>query len=171
MPTHSTLLQAELIREATPEDAVAVADIYNEYIAKSVATFEVDPVSVADMRDRISDVQHRYPWLVSEHHGEIIGYAYATAWKSRAAYARTVETTIYLSAAHTGRGAGLPLYQTLIQILHQQKMHCAIGGIALPNMASIRLHERLGFQKVAHFQQVGYKFGQWVDVGYWELIL
>ncbi|MCF8237738.1 MAG: GNAT family N-acetyltransferase [Saprospiraceae bacterium] len=159
------------IRNASPEDAGPVANIYNAYIAHSVATFELDPVSAEEMKSRIMQVQQGHPWLVAERNEEIIGYAYASAWKARAAYQHTVETTIYLDPAHLNRGTGYQLYQQLLQVLKHQGRHVAIGGIALPNPASIRLHERLGYQKVAHFKEVGYKFGQWVDVGYWELIL
>ena len=162
---------ADGIRTATSADAGTIASIYNAYIAHSIATFEVDPVSASEMEDRIRVVQNRYPWLVTVKNNIVIGYAYATTWKARAAYDRTVETTIYIHPDHLHQGVGLPLYQELLRQLVIQGCHAAIGGIALPNPGSVQLHERLGFEKVAQFREVGYKFGQWVDVGYWEIIL
>lgn len=159
------------VRDATPVDAAAIAEIYNTYIARTAATFELDPVSACEMKSRIAVVQANHPWLVAEKEGEIIGYAYASSWKGREAYKRTVETTIYLHPDYLHKGTGVQLYQHLLQVLQQEGHHAVIGGIALPNPASIRLHERLGYEKVAHFREVGFKFGQWIDVGYWELIL
>ncbi len=99
------------------------------------------------------------------------GYAYASEWKSRCAYRYSVETTVYLHPDARGKGIGTLLYQELIRKLSKLELHAAIGGIALPNDASVALHEKIGFKKAAHFKQVGYKFNKWVDVGYWELIL
>ena len=123
------------------------------------------------MRHRMIDVTARLPWLGWEEDGRIVGYAYATPWKARAAYRHAVEASIYLSRQATGRGLGTQLYQALIAELRQKKLHCVIGGAALPNPASVALHERLGFTKVAEFKEVGFKFGRWVDVAYWELVL
>ncbi len=159
------------IRVATPGDAAAVAGIYNTYIARTVATFELDPISHEEMQKRMTVVQAGHPWLVAEKEGQVIGYAYASAWKGREAYKQTAETTIYIHPRHVQNGLGLPLYHQLLSLLKSLGHHVAIGGIALPNLPSIRLHERLGYEKVAHFREVGFKFGQWIDVGYWELIL
>ena len=106
-----------------------------------------------------------------EDEGQVVGYAYASRWKSRCAYRYSVETTVYLSSAATGKGFGSLLYEHLIAELRQRSIHSLIGGIALPNNASVSLHEKLGFEKVAHFKEVGWKFNQWIDVGYWELII
>jgi phosphinothricin acetyltransferase len=123
------------------------------------------------MAQRIADVTARLPWLVLEEDGVISGYAYAAPWKFRAAYRHCVESSIYLAPSATGRGLGSQLYKALIANLRQRGLHCVIGGAALPNPASVVLHERLGFEKVAEFRQVGFKFGRWIDVAYWELIL
>jgi L-amino acid N-acyltransferase YncA len=104
-------------------------------------------------------------------HGKVVGYAYASKWKSRSAYRYAVESTVYLDPRFTGQGIGRHLYGSLIAELRQRSLHAVIGGIALPNPASIALHERMGFVKVAHFKEIGWKFNQWIDVGYWELIL
>jgi phosphinothricin acetyltransferase len=111
------------------------------------------------------------PWLVFETAAGIAGYAYAAPWKARAAYRHSVESSIYLAPHATGKGLGSALYSELIADLRRLGMHCVIGGAALPNPASVALHDKLGFIKVADFRQVGFKFGRWIDVSYWELLL
>jgi len=111
------------------------------------------------------------PWLVAEQAGGIVGYACATKWKARSAYRFSVETTVYLADGLAKQGLGSRLYDELFRLLKAQGIHAAIGGIALPNDASVALHEKFGMRKVAHFEQVGFKFGKWVDVGYWERFL
>lgn len=160
-----------MIRDATGKDAEAICAIYNPYIADSTITFEVEPVSTEAMRERIADVCAKYPWLVFEQQNRIAGYAYATAWRPRAAYRHTVESTVYLAPDFVRQGMGKSLYQELIKRLRGLAVHRVIGGIALPNAASVALHEGLGFKKVAHFGEVGRKFDRWIDVGYWELPL
>jgi phosphinothricin acetyltransferase len=160
-----------LIRTVTPADAPAICAIYNDYVAKTVISFEIDPVSVAEMTTRIREISRDFPWLVLEDASTLVGYAYANAWKTRAAYRESVETTIYLAPEYARRGIGTRLYQALIDELSRRTFHCAIGGIALPNPASVALHERLGFVKVAQFREVGRKFDRRIDVGYWELLL
>jgi L-amino acid N-acyltransferase YncA len=123
------------------------------------------------MQDRIAKVTLTFPWLVKEEDGIVIGYANTNNWKVRSAYRFSVESTIYLHPDFVGRGLGSKLYASLISRLRDRSLHTAIGGIALPNESSVALHERLGFQKVAHFKEVGWKFNHWIDVGYWELIL
>ena len=160
------------IRPALAEDAGRIAAIYNHYIAESCITFETEPVSEADMATRIRDtLAVPLPWLVAEDSGHVAGYAYASKWKGRCAYRFAVETTIYLDPDTTGDGLGTKLYAELVDAVRAASMTTAIGGIALPNDASIRLHERLGFRKVGHFERVGYKHDTWVDVGYWQLQL
>lgn len=161
-----------LIRTATAEDAVGIAPIYNHYIDATWVTFETEPVSVDDMAQRIREtLDLPLPWLIAEEGGKVAGYAYASKWKGRCAYRFSVESTIYLHPDQTGRGLGVRLYSALIDAIKAVSMRSVIGGIALPNDASIRLHERLGFKKVGHFEKVGFKHEQWVDVGYWQLQL
>ncbi len=160
------------IRMATVEDAAAIAAIYNPYVADSCVTFETEPVQAAGMAARITEVLDAgLPWLLAEDAAGAAGFAYASKWKGRCAYRFSVESTVYLHWDHTGRGIGRALYGRLLEEIRARRMHAVIGGIALPNAASVALHERLGFRKVAHFEQVGYKQDRWVDVGYWQLLI
>ena len=157
------------IRPADAHDAGVVAALYNRYVAGSIATFELDPVPEQEMRNRIADVRTRgLPWLQAWHGDAPCGYAYAGPWRSRAGYRQTVESSIYLAPEVIGRGIGRRLYAALIERLHDCDAHTMIGGIALPNAASVALHERMGFVQVAHFREVGRKFGHRIDVGYWQ---
>jgi len=164
--------QANLVRPATAADAEAIARIYNHYVANTVITFEEEAVSVADMAARIAEARNlSLPWLVAEVEGAIVGYAYARRWRPRSAYRYSAETTIYLERGYVGRRIGTTLYSALLPLLRERGMHVAIGGVALPNDASIALHEKLGFERVATFRQVGFKHDRWVDVTYLQLIL
>lgn len=160
-----------MIRPATPADAADIVAIYNHYVATTTVSFEESPVSAEEMAQRIIDVRAKLPWYVYEQDGRVIAYAYATPWRVRAAYRFSVETTVYVSSEHPRCGLGSQLYRTLIDDLRAREICVLIGGIAQPNIASVALHEAMGFEKVAHFKQVGRKFEQWVDVGYWELLL
>ena len=160
------------IRPASPTDTEAIARIYNHYVLHTAISFEERAVSGAEMADRIADVlSSSLPWLVALQSGQIVGYAHAGQWKARRAYRYSVETSVYIDPAFTARRIGTQLYQALLPLLRDRSIHAVIGGIALPNAASVALHERLGFRKVAHFKEVGYKFGQWIDVGYWQTSL
>jgi L-amino acid N-acyltransferase YncA len=160
------------LRPVTSDDAQAIADIYNHFIATSVITFEEELIDKAEIQRRITELQRSgLPWLVLEQGGTVVGYAYAALWRSRSAYRFSVETTIYLRPDSAGRGWGTLIYEKLLTELKTCGMHLAIGGITLPNAASVALHERCGFRKVAHFPEVGYKFGEWLDVGYWQRAL
>ncbi len=161
-----------MIRPARPADTGAIARIYNDYILNSVSTFEEQVITPQAMEARMQKINAAsLPWLAAESSSRIAGYAYASRWKDRSAYQYSVECSVYIEPDSQGMGFGSQLYETLLDNLRQLKVHAVIGGIALPNSASIRLHEKFGFRKVAHFEEVGYKFGQWVDVGYWQLIL
>ena len=160
-----------MIRPVTLFDAQALAEIYNPYIRDTTITFEEDLVTGEEMAGRIAKVTEAHPWLVWAEGGQILGYAYGTVWRARAAYRHSTETAIYLSMAHRGLGVGTKLYQALLDELRRREFHLALGGLALPNEASVRLHERLGFQKVAHMREAGRKFDRWIDVGFWELLL
>jgi phosphinothricin acetyltransferase len=160
------------IRTAAAEDGAMLAGIYNYYVDHTVVTFEEAPVSAADMSARVSEVTTAgHPWLIAQGSGGICGFAYADRWKGRCAYRYSVETTVYLEPAAVGRGIGTALYAALIARLTELGCHAMIGGIALPNAASVALHEKFGMRQVAHFPQVGFKFGRWVDVGYWQRLL
>jgi L-amino acid N-acyltransferase YncA len=161
-----------VIRPAELADAQAIAAIYNHYVAHTTITFEEQPVPAEQMAERIRDVQAAaLPWLLIEEGGRILGYAYASKWKARSAYRFSVETSVYLHPQGVGAGRGRQLYEALFSALKERGVHAVIGGIALPNDASIALHEKFGMKKVAHFEQVGFKFGKWLDVGYWQKVL
>jgi L-amino acid N-acyltransferase YncA len=161
-----------MIRAAQPSDAQSLANLYNHYVIHSVTTFETDPIDAVEMAARVADVQATgLPWLVLVQQDEILGYACAVRWKGRAAYQHSVETTVYLAADCGGGGKGTELYTSLLAALRQQAVHCVIAGIAQPNEASVALHEKLGFNKVAHFPEVGRKFDRWIDVAYWQRLL
>ncbi|MGB9416845.1 MAG: arsinothricin resistance N-acetyltransferase ArsN1 family B [Acidobacteriaceae bacterium] len=160
-----------MIRPATIADAAAICAIYNCYVLETTITFEEVAVTLSEMESRIGETLVSLPWLVWEDGATIRGFAYASKWKGRCAYRHSAEVTVYLDPNSTGQGIGSRLYETLLTDLRQRSLHAVIGGIALPNAASIALHERLGFRKVAHFEQVGWKFGRWIDVGYWQLLL
>lgn len=162
------------LRDATPEDGAALAAIYNPYVADTIITFETEPVSAEDMAARVSEaLESKLPYLgaIDPVTGTVTGYAYASKWKGRCAYRHSVETSVYLDRNACSQGIGTLLMKALIERLRAANMHALIGGIALPNEPSIRLHERFGFKQVAQFEQVGHKFDQWIDVGYWQLIL
>lgn len=160
------------IRSVSAADAEAIARIYNYYIENTVITFEEERVSGEAMAARMAAIQDAaLPWLVAELDGAVVGYAYANKWKVRSAYRYSVETTIYIEHACLGRGLGKRLYSELLTLLQARGIHVAIGGAALPNAASVALHEKLGFERVATFRQVGFKHNRWVDVAYWQLVL
>jgi phosphinothricin acetyltransferase len=160
------------VRPATPFDAARIRAIYNHYVTTTTVSFEEQAVTESEMAQRIADVDAAgLPWLVLEVDGVLAGYAYATKWRVRPAYRHSVESSVYLDHAYAGRGLGRMLYGALLDRLRERDLHVVIGGIALPNDASAGLHEALGFRKVAHFSEVGKKFGRWLDVGYWELRL
>ncbi|HTE15166.1 MAG TPA: arsinothricin resistance N-acetyltransferase ArsN1 family B [Burkholderiales bacterium] len=159
------------LRLATERDAAILCAIYNPYVLETVITFEQTPVTDAEMAQRICDYTAQYPWLVAEADGKVVAYAYATRWRTRAAYDYTLESTIYVDKNFTGRGIAKPLYLELLRALKARGVHAVVGCIALPNAASIALHEKCGFVKVAHFPQVGRKFERWVDVGFWQVML
>ncbi|RVT46015.1 N-acetyltransferase family protein [Rheinheimera sediminis] len=161
-----------MIRQATTADAAAIAAIYNHYVLNTTVTFEEQTVTTEQMAERIEQVQNdALPWLVLERSGDLLGYAYATKWRVRSAYRFSVESTVYVKDAVTTKGIGSQLYQQLLAELKALGLHLVIGGITLPNDKSVALHEKFGFEKCGHFHQVGFKFEQWRDVGYWQKLL
>ena len=161
-----------IIRPAAPGDVDSLARIYNFFVRETIVTFEEEPVSSAEMSRRVAEVNDAsLPWLVAEQDGEVAGYAYATKWKARHGYRFSTEVTVYVREAGAGRGTGSALYGQLLPALQARGIHAVIGGIALPNPASVALHEKFGFEKVAHFKETGFKLGRWIDVGYWEKLL
>jgi L-amino acid N-acyltransferase YncA len=161
-----------VVRDATHADASAIAAIYNYYVIHSTATFEEQPVEVMEMERRLAAVREAgLPWLLRVRESEVVAYAYATPWKPRSAYRFSVEITVYVANEANGQGHGRALYDALFARLRALGRHAVLGGITLPNDASVRLHESMGMTKVAHLPHVGFKFGQWLDVGYWHRLL
>ncbi|MBS0321293.1 MAG: N-acetyltransferase [Proteobacteria bacterium] len=160
------------IRVATADDFGAIAAIYNHYVLHTTISFEEREVPVHEMAARWQAVVDAgLPWLVADVAGEVAGYAYAGPWKARAAYRHSAESTVYVAADRVGRGLGAALYEALFAELRARPLRVVIGGIALPNAASVALHERMGMRKVAHFAEVGFKFGRWIDVAYFQAAL
>jgi phosphinothricin acetyltransferase len=159
------------IRLATPEDALAVREIYAPAILETPASFETEVPSVEELRRRIAEVSATYPWVVYEDEGEMLGYAYASRHSARAAYEWSVDTSVYVRNGLHRRGVGRALYTSLLNLLRLQGYYNAYGGITLPNEASVGLHKAIGYELVGVYENVGYKFGAWHPVAYYGLQL
>lgn len=157
-----------VVRRAIRSDARSVARIYNRYIRESTVTFEETPLEVSEVESRFD---RSLFWFVIEDEGEARGYAYASPYHRRAAYRHAVEISVYIEYGFEGRGFGTRLYEAVFRELEGREIHVAVGVVALPNPGSVALHERFGMEKVAHFKEVGRKFGRWIDVGHWQKIL
>jgi L-amino acid N-acyltransferase YncA len=155
------------IRIATLADAAAIQAIYAPMVEHTTISFELEPPTVEQMAQRIEATLDQYPYLVAEQDGQVLGYAYASPHRAREAYQWSVDVTVYIDThVHRG-GIGRALYKCLLPILESQGFHTAYAGIALPNAASIGLHEALGFEHLGTYTEVGFKHGHWHDVGYW----
>lgn len=159
------------IRDIGESDVDAVTGIYNHYIKHSCITFEEVEINSTEMVARIKNIQENFPFLVCENVSHVLGYAYASKWKDRSAYRFTAEVTIYLHPDYSGKKIGQQLYAELIARLKTKGFRVLLACIAMPNEASVGLHEKFGFTQVAHFQNVGYKMNRWLDVGYWSKAL
>ena len=160
---------AVLIRLAGEADAAALAEIYRPYVEDSRVSFEESAPDAAEMLKRqTGDGAGCHPWFIAEEDGRILGYAASSPFRTRPAYRWIVETGIYLAADAHGRGIGRALLAHLLEILERQGYVAAIGAIALPNPASVALHEKLGFTHSGTYRGVGFKIGEWLDVGLWQ---
>lgn len=159
---------ASMLRLATPDDAAAIAAIYAPICRETAISFEVEPPGPEEMARRIEAVLTRLPWLVSVDGDTVLGYAYASPYKERAAYQWTLESSIYVAASARGRGVARALYTALFELVTAQGYGSIIAGITLPNDASVRLHEGLGFTPYGRLPAAGYKYGAWHDIGYWR---
>ena len=161
-----------MIRHADPErDAAACAALYGPFVEHTPASFEDTPPITAEMAERIAGIAEGYPWLVLEEDGRVTGFAYASRHRTRAAYRWAVDVAVYVDPSHHRRGGGRRLYEALFDLLRRQGYTTACAGIALPNDASLALHEALGFEHVGTYRSVGWKAGAWRDVSWWQLRL
>ncbi len=159
------------IRLAIPDDAARIREIYAPYITEGVASFEYDVPDIAEMQHRLANVQMQHAWLVHQSGDALTGYAYASQHRARTAYQWSVDVTVYIHANYHRRGIGRMLYACLFKILVLQGYYNAYAGITLPNAGSVGLHESMGFVPIGVYHHIGYKFGQWHDVGWWEYAL
>ena len=159
------------VRRMQPEDIQEITAIYAHYVKETTVTFDLIPPSVTEMTITLKPIINSYPAWVCCSHNQIIGYAYAHPWKSKAAYATTLETTLYIHPNYTRQGLGQLLLSKLISDAQQKQIHALIACITYPNLPSEKLHEKFGFMKVSHFSEVGKKFGIWLDVADYELLL
>ena len=162
--------QPVAVRVARGQDAAAVAAIYAPIVRDTFISFETQPPDAAEMARRIGSTLATHPWLVAQSaDDEVLGYAYASKHQERGAYRWSVNVTAYLAEAARGQGLGRRLYGVLLPLLRRQGFRSAFAGIALPNAASVVLHEAVGFRPVGVYRDVGYKLGAWRDVGWWGL--
>lgn len=159
------------IRFATPADTSAILSIYAPYITDSVITFEYDVPTVSEFAERIQTIQKQLPYLVAEVDGRILGYAYASRHRDRAAYQWSVDTSVYVHPDGHRRGIARQLYTILLDTLCRQGYYNVYAGITLPNLKSEAFHQAMGFKPVGTYASVGYKFGAWHDVGWFQLTL
>ncbi|MEO9801943.1 MAG: N-acetyltransferase family protein [Reichenbachiella sp.] len=161
-----------LIRDIKIQDAEEIGLIFNYYVLNSISTFELEAISVIQFQQKIEAHPKRLPWLVYVENEKVLGYAKAGDWKSgiynKSAYVNTYESSVYVENESLGRGIGSHLYAELLARLKDLRYHSVLGGIALPNSESVTLHEKFGFRKVAHFEELGFKLGKRIDVGYWQ---
>ncbi len=160
-----------MIRLATPTDATAILAIYTPYIRNTSITFETSVPAVADFANRIRLYLEDWPWLVYENEGKVVGYAYASRYRERVAYQWSVECSVYVHEDHFRSGIARALYKALLSLLKQQGFTTVYAVINLPNDRSVALHEHMGFRYFATYEKVGYKLGQWKNVGWWQLQL
>ena len=158
-----------MIRNVQIEDAQELLDIYNYYVLNTVITFDLEALSLDAFKEKITTVSADYPFIVYEENSEILGYAYGSKFRPKPAYNNTVESTVYLKHGAQGKQIGSKLYNELLFLLKQKNVHVVLGVLTLPNEASVKLHEKFGFKEVAHLKEVGLKFGEWQDVGFWQL--
>ena len=159
------------VRPATAADAADCAAIYAPFVSGNWVSFELEPPDPGAIADRIAKHGASHAWLVAELDGAVVGYAYGSPHRERAAYASSCDVAVYVDPAHARRGIGRALYAELLSLLAGKGYHAAFAGIALPNEGSIGLHEAMGFTSVGIYREVGWKLGGWRDVGWWQRLL
>ncbi len=160
-----------MIRAFNARDTKALLEIYNYYVINTVVTFDIEPLTFEVFEAKVGRINTDFPFLVFEEANEILGFAYASKFRPKPAYAYTVESTVYVKHGNHGKQIGSKLYKALIDALKETTAHTVLGVLTLPNKSSERLHEKFGFKKIAHLEEVGLKFGKWQDVGIYQLKL
>ncbi|MCC7229625.1 MAG: N-acetyltransferase [Fimbriimonadaceae bacterium] len=160
-----------MVRPATLADLADINRLENWAVENTYAHFGLDPVPFEETEQAFHGAQGRYPWAIAHLSGDFAGFARAGAWKDRGAYRWTCEIGVYVAPEVQGKGIGKDLYGVLFPALEEAGCHTVLAGIALPNEASVRLHEAFGMVKVAHLPETGFKFGQWWDTAYWSKTL
>jgi phosphinothricin acetyltransferase len=160
------------IRHADPaKDAAACAAIYLPFVTESATSFDEDPPTADYFAHKIEELSATHPFLVATEDAEVIGYAYASEYRTRVAYRWSAEVSVYIHADHRGKGVGRALYNSLLDLMRRQGFRSAVAGITVPNEASIALHESCGFEMVGVFRRIGFKLGEWRDVAFLQLQL
>jgi len=159
------------IRNATPDDAGSIQAIYRPIVEQTIISFEDQAPSTPDIASRIASIGANYPYLVAEHDGRVVGYAYADQHRTRPAYRWSVDVSAYVSEHARRSGVARALYDHLLAALSTRGFHAAFAGITLPNPASVALHESMGFACVGVYREVGFKCDRWLDVGWWQRLL
>ncbi|MEO0329769.1 MAG: arsinothricin resistance N-acetyltransferase ArsN1 family B [Pseudomonadota bacterium] len=157
-----------MIRNATVEDATGILAIYKPIVLETSISFETEVPSIDEIQKRIASNLASHAYLVAVDEGQIAGYAYGGSFRPRKAYDKSVEVTVYVSAKHQKKGIGRQLYSTLLPELAAKGFHSALAGICLPNQPSVAIHQEFGFSQIGVFREVGYKFGRWHDVEWWQ---
>jgi L-amino acid N-acyltransferase YncA len=160
-----------IIRLATLDDAEAIRDIYAPFCEATPVSFETEAPSVDEMRLRIAKTLESLPWLVCERDDRVLGYAYASKHRERAAYRWSVDVSAYVRDGYRRAGVGRALYTRLFELLRLQGFYTALAGITLPNPGSVGLHESIGFEPVGVYRRIGFKCGEWHDVAWYQLAL
>ena len=160
-----------MIRPVHINDAQELLDIYNYYVINTTANFDIEPLSLETFTNKLNQIITNYPYIVYVENNEILGYAYGSRFRPRAAYDFVAESTVYVKHDAHGKQIGTKLYTELIRLLKQTDLHTVLGVLTIPNEASIKLHDKLGFEQVANLKEVGKKFGEWQHVGIWQLKL
>ena len=160
-----------MIRPLHINDAQELLDIYNYYVLNTTVTFDIEALTIEIFREKLNQINEDYPIIVFEENNEILGYAYGSRFRPKPAYNFVVESTVYVKHTKHGKQIGTKLYAELIRLLKETNLHTVLGVLTIPNEASIKLHEKFGYEQVANLKEVGLKFGEWQNVGIWQLKL
>lgn len=160
-----------MIRPFKIEDTQQLLNIYNYYVLNSVATFDLEILTYETFLKKVTQIDNEYPFIVFEENNKILGFAYGSRFRPKPAYNKTVESTVYVKHDEHGKRIGYKLYKELLTLLKKEKFHLVLGVLTIPNEASVNLHEKFGFKQVASIEDVGFKFGKWQNVGFWQLKL